>query len=379
MWLSSLFAYAGFEGHAARGERGTIMRHRLKTMTRQAGKPLDALEYTGDAPAVATTVATMVYGPQGATMTGPDSGETLLPLPVTDGEKMWIDVAGLHQPETIRRVGGIFGVHPLILEDIVQVGQRPKLEDMEDYLFLVTKSWRYDPQAKTLSESQISFVLGRQALATFREGEAPAFDAVRTRIAAGRGRVRGMGADYLLYALLDAVVDEHFVCLEKVGEDIEDLGDKLLANPEPADLEVIHKLKRETIYLRKSIWPLREVISRLAEGESELLSPQTRLYYRDLYEHVIQIMDTVEGLLDIVGGMVDIYLSTISFRLNAIMKVLTLISTLFMPMTFVAGVYGMNFQFMPELAWPLGYPMALGIMLCMSGGLFGFFKWKKWI
>ncbi|KUG28161.1 magnesium and cobalt transport protein cora [hydrocarbon metagenome] len=355
------------------------MRHRLKTMTRQAGKPLDALEYTGDAPAVAATVATMVYGAQGVVTTGPDSGGTLPSLPAKDGDTLWIDVAGLRQPEMIRQVGGLFGVHPLILEDIVQVGQRPKIEDMEDYLFLVTKAWRYDPQSKTLGETQISFVLGRQALATFREGEAPAFDAVRARIAAGRGRIRGMGADYLLYALLDAVVDEHFVCLEKVGEDIEDLGDKLLADPEPADLEVIHKLKRETIYLRKSIWPLREVVSRLAEGESELLSPQTRLYYRDLYEHVIQIMDTVEGLLDIVGGMVDIYLSTISFRLNAIMKVLTLISTLFMPMTFVAGVYGMNFQFMPELAWPLGYPMALGIMLCMSGGLFGFFKWKKWI
>lgn len=355
------------------------MRKRLKTMSRQAGKPLDSLEYTGEATAATATVITTAYGPGGVKITSHPGGEaTACPQP-GDGEKIWIDVAGLGQADEIRRVGGLFGVHPLILEDIVQVGQRPKLEDMEDYLFVVAKDWRYDPQAKELSEKQISFILGRRMLVTFREGDAAAFDTVRGRIQAGRGRVRGMGPDYLLYVLLDALVDEHFVCLEKVGEDIEDLGDKLLADPEPADLESIHKLKRETIYLRKSVWPLREVVSRLAEGESDLLSPQTRLYYRDLYEHVIQIMDTVEGLLDIVGGMVDIYLSTISFRLNAIMKVLTLISTLFMPMTFVAGVYGMNFEVMPELKWPLGYPMAIGIMLVMSGGLFAFFKWKKWI
>jgi magnesium transporter len=355
------------------------MRHRLKTMSRQAGKALDALEYTGDAPVAKTTVTATVYGPKGALTESFAAGDPS-PVPVGDGDdKVWIDVAGLSQPEEIRRVGALFGVHPLILEDIVQVGQRPKLEDMDGYLFLVVKAWSYDGEAKELAEKQISFILGPRMLVTFREGDVPAFGAARTRIEAGRGRVRGMGADYLLYVLLDALVDEHFVCLEKVGEDIEDLGDKLLADPEPADLETIHKLKRETIYLRKSVWPLREVVSRLAEGESGLLTPQTRLYYRDLYEHVIQIMDTVEGLLDIVGGMVDIYLSTISFRLNAIMKVLTLISTLFMPMTFVAGVYGMNFEFMPELKWPLGYPMAIGIMLGMAGGLFALFKWKKWI
>jgi magnesium transporter len=355
------------------------MRKRLKTMSRQAGKPLDALEYTGDAPVAQTTVTTLAYSPDGAMSSTRLGGEPAVTPQGGPDEKVWIDVAGLGQAEEIRRVGALFGVHPLILEDIVQVGQRPKLEDMDDYLFMVAKAWRYEAGSAELSESQVSFILGKNMLATFRESDVAPFDAVRTRIQAGRGRIRGMGTDYLLYALLDALVDEHFVCLERVGEDIEDLGDKLMADPEPTDLETIHKLKRETIYLRKGVWPLREVVSRLAEGESGLLSPQTRLYYRDLYEHVIQIMDTVEGLLDIVGGMVDIYLSTISFRLNAIMKVLTLISTLFMPMTFVAGVYGMNFEFMPELKWPLGYPMAIGIMLAMAGGLFGFFKWRKWI
>ncbi|WP_176629734.1 magnesium/cobalt transporter CorA [Desulfolutivibrio sulfoxidireducens] len=355
------------------------MRHRLKKMSRQAGKALDALEYTGDVPVQKTRVTATTYGPDGAE-TAVMTDREIPRVPSGDGPgKVWIDVAGLSQAEEIRRVGGLFGVHPLILEDIVQVGQRPKIEDLEDYLFVIVKAWRYDGSAKELFESQVSFILGQKALVTFREADVPAFEAVRTRIASGKGRIRNMGADYLLYALLDSLVDEHFLALEKVGEDIEDLGDKLLSDPRPTDLETIHKLKRETIYLRKSVWPLREVVSHLADGESALLRPETRLYFRDLYEHVIQIMDTVEGLLDIVGGMVDIYLSTISFRLNAIMKVLTLISTLFMPMTFVAGVYGMNFKFMPELSWPLGYPMAIGIMLLMSGGLFTFFKLKKWI
>ncbi len=354
------------------------MRQRLKKLSRQAGKALDALEYTGDAPAGKTTVTAMSYGPDGVESVDLSAGEAL-PSSGDGPRKVWIDVAGLSRTEEIRRAGGLFGVHPLILEDIVHVGQRPKIEDMDDYLFVIAKAWRYDRETRELSETQVSFILGPKVVVTFREAEVPAFDAIRTRIVSGRGRARTMGTDYLLYALLDALVDDYFLALEKVGEDVEDLGDKLLADPEPADLEAIHRLKRETVYLRKAVWPLREVVSRLVEGESDLLRPETRLFFRDLYEHVIQIMDTVEGLLDIVSGMVDIYLSTISFRLNAIMKVLTLISTLFMPMTFVAGVYGMNFRFMPELSWPLGYPMAIGIMLVMSGGLFTLFKLKKWI
>ncbi len=355
------------------------MLQRLRKLSRQAGKALDTLEYTGDVPAEKTTVTAAAYGPDGAdTVVLTDRDDSLAAFG-GGSRKVWIDVAGLSQAEAIRRAGALFGVHPLILEDIVHVGQRPKIEDMESYLFVIAKAWRYDEVAKELSESQVSFILGSNAVVTFREADVPAFDAVRSRIDSGRGRIRSMGPDYLLYALLDALVDDHFLALEKVGEDVEDLGDKLLADPEPADLEVIHRLKRETVYLRKAVWPLREVVSHLADGESELLRAETRLYFRDLYEHVIQIMDTVEGLLDIVAGMVDIYLSTISFRLNAIMKVLTLISTLFMPMTFVAGVYGMNFRFMPELSWPLGYPMAIGIMVLMSGGLFTLFKLKKWI
>jgi magnesium transporter len=287
--------------------------------------------------------------------------------------KVWFDVSACPGEATVGR--GAVGVHPLILEDIVQVDSD---QDRGHGRLSVPhrQGLRYARRPGAF-ESQVSFYWAPMR-GTFQGGVVPAFDSVRFAHRSGQGADQEHGADYLLYAMRDA----WWTTIPGPGEGgagrFEDLGRQAHGEPPPADLEAITGSCGSRVSAQ-GLWPLREVVSRLAEGESDLLRPETRLYFRDLYEHVIQIMDSVAGLLDIVAGMVDIYLSTISFRLNAIMKVLTLISTLFMPMTFVAGVYGMNFTFMPELSWPLGYPLAIGIMLLMSGGLFTLFKLKKWI
>ncbi|MBI5640616.1 MAG: magnesium/cobalt transporter CorA, partial [Nitrospirae bacterium] len=256
----------------------------------------------------------------------------------------------------------------------------PKMEDYSDYLYIVLKMLYYDDKVKRIITEQISLICGPNFVISFQEGlEGDVFSAVRDRIRNNKGRIRKMGADYLVYSLLDAVVDNYFMILEKLGEDIEDLEEKLITKPTSETLHEIHYLKREMIFLRKAVWPLREVISGLERGESALIHESTRVYLRDVYDHTIQVIDTIETFRDMVSGMLDIYLSSISNRLNAVMKVLTIIATIFMPLTFIAGVYGMNFRHMPELDWQYGYPLIWLVMITIGISMLIFFRKKDWL
>jgi magnesium transporter len=291
----------------------------------------------------------------------------------------WINVDGLHEVNLIEQLGAHFGLHPLLLEDILHTEQRPKLEDHEAYLFVVLKMFYYNGEAREIEAEQVSLILGQDFVISFQEREGDVFKYVRERIRNSKGRIRKVGADYLAYALIDAIVDNYFIILEKLGETIESLEEELVTNPMPETLQTIHHLKREMIFLRKSVWPLREVISALERGESELIQESTDVYLRDLYDHAIQVIDSVETFRDMVSGMLDIYLSSVSNKMNEVMKVLTIIATIFIPLTFIAGIYGMNFQYMPELGWRWGYPavwFVIGMILIV---MVLYFRRKGWL
>jgi len=270
-------------------------------------------------------------------------------------------------------------LHHLVIEDIHNTYQRPKAEDYEDFLYIVLKMISWDENLNQAQAEQVSMILGKGYVLSFKEDPGDIFDPVRVRLREGKGRIRKSGADYLAYALLDQVVDNYFLVLENLGERIESLEEELTTNPSPATLKAIHHLKRELIFLRKSVWPLREAINSLERGDSSLFQAETLVYLRDLYDHTIQVMDTIETFRDMVSGMLDIYLSSISNRMNEIMKVLTIIATIFIPLTFIAGVYGMNFANMPELQWPWGYFAVWGVMILVAGGMIIFFKRKGWL
>ena len=301
-------------------------------------------------------------------------------FPFTDKPTVtWININGLHQLDIIEKIGEHFNVHPLVLEDIVNTGQRPKIEDFVDYIFVTLKMLRYSDEEKETEAEQVSLILGSNFVISFQENEGDVFDPIRQRIEADKGRIRKMGADYLAYALMDAIVDNYFTILEKLGDRIEDFEEELVVNPKPETLQAIHHLKREMIFLRKSVWPLREVINRLERWESSLINKSTAIYFRDVYDHTIQVIDSVETFRDMLSGMLDIYLSSISNRMNEVMKVLTIIATIFIPLTFIAGVYGMNFRFMPELEMPIGYSVVLLVMLFIGILMFAYFRKKKWL
>jgi len=290
----------------------------------------------------------------------------------------WIDIDGVHQSDLLDSVGKHANLHPLVMEDIHNTYQRPKVEDYEDYLYIVLKMISWNEETKEVQAEQVSLILGKNYVISFKEDPGDIFDPVRLRLREGKGRIRKMGADYLAYALLDQVVDNYFLVLENLGEQIEDLEEELITNPDASTLQTIHHLKRELIYLRKSVWPLREAISSLERGESPLFQPETLVYLRDVYDHTIQVIDTIETFRDMVSGMLDIYLSSVSNRMNEVMKVLTIIATIFIPLTFIAGVYGMNFVNMPELQWRWGYFLIWGVMVAVAVGMVIYFKKRGW-
>ena len=291
----------------------------------------------------------------------------------------WINIDGLHEVENIEEIGKAFNLHPLVLEDILHTEQRPKLDDFEDYIFIISKKLYYDDEEHQVRTEQFSMVLGRNFLITFQERVGDVFNPVRERLRKAKGRLRKRGADYLAYALLDAIVDNYFIVLEKMGERIEFLEEELLADPVPETLQAIHNLKRELIFLRKSVWPLREIISSLERGESTLIDESTTVFLRDIYDHTIQVIDTVETFRDMVSGMMDMYLSSVSNKMNEVMKVLTIIATIFIPMTFIAGIYGMNFKSMPELEWSWGYPLLWVVIIAIAVTMLSYFRRKKWL
>lgn len=291
----------------------------------------------------------------------------------------WINIDGLFDVELIEKTGELFSFHSLLLEDILNTSQRPKYEDFGDFIYIVLRMLEYVEQDNEVISEQVSVILGNNFVISFQEKEGDVFEPIRKRIVNNKGRVRKMHADYLAYSLIDTVVDNYFVILEKLGEQIESLEEKLVTSPNPDMLQIIHHLKREMILLRKSVWPLREMVSSWQRNESPLINKSTTVYLNDVYDHTIQVIDTVETFRDMVSGMLDIYLSSVSNRMNEVMKVLTIIATIFIPLTFIAGIYGMNFEYMPELKWRFGYFTVWGLILVIFVSMLVYFKRKKWL
>lgn len=291
----------------------------------------------------------------------------------------WINIDGIHQIDIIEKIGEYFGVHPLILEDILNTDQRPKMEDSETYIYIVLKMLNYIEKNNEIKSEQVSLITGTNFVISLMESDSDVFNPVRERIRNGKGQIRKMGPDYLAYSLIDAIVDNYFIIMEKLGERIEVLEEDLVTNPRSDTLKSFHKMQKDMIFLRKSIWPVREVVSSLQRGESKLIQESTSVYFHDIYDHTIEVIDMIEGLRDTVSRMHDIYLSSISNKLNEIMKVLTIISTIFIPLTFIAGVYGMNFEYMPELKSRWGYPAIWIIMAATAILMLNYFRKKRWI
>ena len=350
----------------------------IKRQLKKAGASPGTLVHIGDQKVDETRITLIDYDEahlQERVLDGIEEAFPLKDLPTVT----WINIDGLHETDTIETVGQHFNIHPLVLEDILNTGQRPKTEEFEDVIFVVLKMLHYNKDAEKIRSEQFSLVLGSNFLITFQEIHGDVFNVVRERIRKPKTRIRKAGCDYLAYALIDAIVDHYFIILEALGDKIEDIEIQLLDNPTTDTLEIIHEMKREMIYLRKQIWPIREIVNSLVKSESSLIQEQMHIYFRDVYDHTIQIIDTIESYRDILAGMLDIYLSTLSNIMNEVMKVLTIIATIFIPITFIAGVYGMNFKFMPELEWRWGYAMVWAIIVVAAGIMIGFFKKKQWL
>jgi len=350
----------------------------LKKRSVKSGMPPGSLVHIGETPAQAVSLELIGYDPAGFEEQRFQTVDACLPHLERPGIT-WVNVEGVHNVDIIRHLGERFVLHPLVLEDIVNTVQRPKIEDYDSYLFIVLRMLRPTGEGGFTSE-QLSIILGSSHLFTFQEGlQGDVFDTVRERIRNGKGKIRGMGADYLAYALIDAIVDSYFSVLEGLGERIVNLEEDLTLTADTATLHEINTIKKEIIFLRKAVWPLREAVSFLERGDSHLLSPSSHLYFRDVYDHTVQVIDTVETYRDLLSGMLDLYLSSISNRTNEIMKFLTVIGTIFMPLTFLVGVYGMNFKYMPELEWHNGYYAVWVFMVALSVAMIIYFRRKRWL
>jgi magnesium transporter len=355
-----------------------MMQRLIKKRSPKVGLPPGTLVHIGEKKVEKARITIMDYDETNLEEKGAKTIEESYPFK-DKPTVTWINIDGLHEVEIIEKLGSHFGLHPLLLEDILNTDQRPKMEDYGDYIFVVLKMLYPGENKDEIEAEQVSLILGSNFVISFQESEGDVFDPVRDRIRKNKGRIRKAGADYLAYALLDAIVDNYFLILENVGEKIEDTEQQLATNPSPETLQYIRELKNEMIFLRKSIWPLRELINGLERCESTLIHQSTGAYLRDVYDHTIQIIDTVESYRDMISGMVDIYLSSISNKMNEVMKVLTIFASIFIPLTFVAGLYGMNFEFMPELKWHWGYFALLAVMALIGISLVFYFKRKRWL
>ncbi|MGG7055685.1 magnesium/cobalt transporter CorA [Nitrosomonas sp. ANs5] len=292
----------------------------------------------------------------------------------------WINVDGVHDPVLLEKLGECFGLHRLVTEDLMSIVQRPKCEDYGDYLFVVLKMLAYDERENKIVPEQVSLIIGQHFLLSFQEDiRGDVFHLVRDHLRRGKGKIRKMDTDYLAYALLDVLVDNYFITLEKLGDRIDRLEEALMMRPDKTLIERLYQSKRELLFFHKAVWPLREVISSLIRRESSLIQASTIPYLRDVYDHVVQAVDSVEIYREMLTTMHDLYLSSVSYRTNEIMKVLTIIATIFMPLTFLAGVYGMNFRYMPELEWEYGYLLIWIVMLGLGIVMLAYFKKKKWM
>lgn len=346
---------------------------------KKIGLPPGSIIFTGNQKVEKVFIHYLQYDPENLTEAAFDSHREVRFNPSLDETVDWYDIRGLHDTELIELLGKTFNIHTLVLEDVADTHQRPKFEEYANGNFIVLRALAFDKEKLEVKTEQVALYFRKGLLISFQEAATDLFQIVRHRIQTGRGRIKNRGADYLCYALLDNIVDNYYVVLDEVEEVIETLEDKLLADPDDTIKERIHHLKKELLVMRKSIAPLREAISQFSKSESLLIEDSSQMFVRDLYDHTIQIMDMVETYRDMLNSLQDLYLSEISLRMNQVMQVLAVITTIFVPLSFLAGLYGMNFDYIPELHFKYGYFVLLGVMLCVILGLLYYFKKKKWM
>ena len=295
---------------------------------------------------------------------------------------VWVNVSGLGNTDSIQKVADVFGLHRLAVEDVMNLHQRPKVEEFHDHLFIVI---RMIDQTVACETEQVSIFLGRNFILSVQERSGDCFDSVRARLRDSSSRLRSQGSDYLAYALIDSAIDSYFPVLETLGENLEDLEDNVVGNPQPESAAALHDMKRQLLSLRRAVWPSRELLGALSREERDLLGHDTRIYLRDCYDHTVQLMDLIETYREIASGLMDVYISSVSAKLGEVMKVLTIIATIFIPLGFIASLYGMNFDRsasswnMPELGWRLGYPFALLLMTMCAAGMLVYFWVNGWL
>lgn len=350
------------------------MRGFTKRRSRKTGLPPGSLMHIGEQRSRTTELRLIHYDAE-------HFDQTLLPDLEGCGQYLerpgvtWLHISGVHQADILQHLDR-FGLHPLVIEDIMNTEQRTKFEDYGGYIYIVVKT--LSAQNGEVGMEQISLVLGRNFAISVEESPSGAFESVRQMVEHNRGQVRQSGADYLAYLLLDKVVDNYFGVLEQFGERIDTLQDELISDARSEQLRHLHQLRRESLELRRSIWPLRDVLAGIERERSALIRDETRVYLRDVYDHAIHVVDTIETDREMLAGMLEVYVSNATNRLNEVIKVLTIISTVFIPPMFVASVYGMNFRHMPELAWPWGYAFAWGLMIALALAMLVYFKRKRW-
>jgi magnesium transporter len=348
----------------------------VQKRSKKTGLPPGSLVHIGERKPGKVTLHIFRYNATGCEELQPERADQL--APPADESVVWINVGGVHDVQVLETLGKQFSLHPLLLEDVANTDQRPKLDDYEEYLFVVIKMLSLT-ERKEIAVEQVSLVLGRNYVLSFQENGTDVFQPVRERLRGGKGRLRQADSDYLLYALVDAIVDQYFAVLELMGERLEAVQQAVVDDPKPETLNDIHALKRQLLFLRRAVWPLRDVMNNLSRSDCRFLHDPTKVFFRDVYDHVVQIVDTIETLREMVSASLDIYLSSVSYRLNAVMRVLTVITTIFMPLSFIASIYGMNFEYMPELRSPWGYPLVLGVMAAVGVGMLVLFRKKRWL
>lgn len=347
-------------------------------IAKKSGLPPGTLVHIGKKMAGETRITVSAYGKD--TVEEREARDIAEVLPIKDESFVtWINIDGLHDTALMETLGNHFGFHPLFLEDILNTGTRPKIEDFESYMFLILKMLAETGNGARIESEQVSMIFGENYVITFQERTSDVFDRIRLSIRDAKARVRKERADYLAYLLVDAIVDDHFNALESMGERIEDIEEVLLTRPGEDTIRSIHRIKNEMLFLRKSVFPMREVVNYLERGESELIHPGTRIHFKDVYDHTVQIMDTFDTYRDIVSNMLDIYLSSLSNRMNQIMMLLTVFASIFIPLTFLAGVYGMNFDYLPGRDWRWSFHAFWAFSFLIGASLLFIFRKKKWL
>ncbi len=351
-----------------------------KFVPKASGKhtPPGTVQYVGKARDEQPKIEVVEFNELDATKYTMEDPEELKKFIRTDNIK-WISVIGVHDIELIGRLGEIFQINQLELEDISNTTQRPRMEERDNYIFMVFKALLLNSEDNEVTIEQVSLILGDNYVLSFHETEPKLFDSLRTRILTGKGRVRKMKSDYLAFALADIMIDQYFFILEDIGNTIETIESDLILNPGSSNQEAIYRMKRRLVYVGRTVWPVRELINEIERTDHKLIHQESRIYFRNIYDHSVQIIETLDSLRDLTSSMMDLYLSSVSLKLNEIMKVLTIFSALFIPLTFFAGVYGMNFNFFPELKWQWGYPLFWLVCLMVSIVMLIYFKRRKWM